>query len=729
MTEERPDPDKLLKRIQAEESRRGKLKIFFGAVAGVGKTYAMLEAARHRQKEKVDVVVGYVETHKRAETEALLEGLDVLPRKMVAYKNAMLPEFDIDAALKRNPSLILVDELAHTNASGSCHMKRWQDVEDLLAAGIDVYTTLNVQHCESVNDVVAQVTGVVVRETVPDTFVEKADEIELVDLPAEDLLKRLKEGKVYLGAQAERAAENFFQPGNLIALRQLALRYTAKNVDVQMRNFKERHSISTIWNVGERFLVCISASPAAMRLIRAAKRIASEIGAPWTVAYVETPAALRRTAKNLSQVSEMMRFAEKLGAEIVTLSGPNVSDELISFARSKNITKLIVGKPARTRWQELVSGSIINELARKCGEIDIYVISGERQQTQTAGMPGFSKAFSWKGMLWAAGIVLAITGVNNILFGYVKISNLILIYLAGIVVIAFRFGRRVSFVASLLSVLLFDFLFVPPRFSFTVSDSEDLITFGIMFAVGLFISMLTERLRAQTLATRIREERTRVLYELNRDFAKLADPDELFRTAVFHIRDHFRIPAAIYTPDPKKKLAVRAGDPEGRDLNPNEAAVIQWVFDHKEAAGKNTETLQGAQGFYLPIQTSEKTVGVLGVYPEDEVFFSNPEQRHLLEMFANQTALAVEGAELSLSSIKAENDIEKERFRNLLLSTFSYELPGPLSEIARAASELLERGSPEDSAKRNLLSRKIRDKAQDLNKLVEELPKIIEAKE
>jgi two-component system sensor histidine kinase KdpD len=330
---ERPDPDEILARIKAEDTHRGKLKIFFGAAAGVGKTYTMLESARtqHRtqQPESIDVVIGYVDTHKRAETEALLEGLEILPPKIIEYKNVKLREFDIDEALKRNPDLILVDELAHTNAPGSRHLKRWQDIEELLDKGIDVYTTLNVQHCESTNDVVAQVTGVTVRETVPDTFIEKADEIELVDLPTEDLLKRLKEGKVYLGEQADRAAQNFFQPGNLIALRQLALRYTERNVDAKLLLYKQIHSISKVWNVRDRFLVCISPSPDAINLIRAGKRIASDLGGEWIVAYVETPSQLHQEDRN--RVSEMMRFAEKLGAQVATLSGQDIAETLISW--------------------------------------------------------------------------------------------------------------------------------------------------------------------------------------------------------------------------------------------------------------------------------------------------------------------------------------------------------------------------------------------------------------
>jgi len=727
--ENRPDPDRLLKRAQAEEAQRGKLKIFFGAMAGVGKTYSMLETARHRKKDGVDVVVGYVETHKRPETEALVEGLEILPRKTVFYKNVDLPEFDIDTALKRNPSLILVDELAHTNAPGSRHLKRWQDVEELLAAGIDVYTTLNVQHCESVNDVITQVTGVIVRETVPDTFIEKADEIELVDLPSEDLLRRLKEGKVYLGPQAEHAAQNFFQPGNLIALRQLALRYTAKNVDAQMRNFKGLHSISKIWNVGERFLVCISESPSAMNLLRAAKRIASEIGAPWTAAYVES-ISLQHTEAGKKRASDMLRFAEKLGAEVVTLSGQDVGDELIAYARANNITKLIIGKPKRTRWQELVSGSIVNELARKCGEIDLYVISGERQTGLTPlkfTVP--PKVFSWKNAFLALCVVALCTTVNIPLSRHLEPPNLVLIYLLGVVWIAFRCGKRISFLAALLSVLLFDYLFTPPYFSFTMSDGQDIFTFAALAGISFMISSLSNRLRQQTIATRTREDRNRILYELMQDLAKTSTPNGLFQALIHHTRNYFKLPVVIFTPNLKKELSVHVEKLEGHELHPNESAVAQWAYEHKQMAGQGSDTLPAAQGLYLPLVGLERTLGVLGIFPKEKNPFTNPEQLHLLQMLVNQTALAVEGAELAFAALRAEDTVEKERIHNLLLSSFSYELPGPLSEISQAAEELLRPEIFNDATRKDALIKLIRTRAQELNKLTAELPKILESQD
>jgi two-component system sensor histidine kinase KdpD len=449
---ERPNPDELLKRVEAEEKERGKLKIFFGAVAGVGKTYSMLEAARQRKKEGMDVVVGYVETHKRAETNALLEGLEILPPAAIEYKNVSLRDFDIDAALKRRPQLILVDELAHTNAPGSRHLKRWQDVEELLDKGIDVYTTLNVQHVESANDIVSEITGIRVRETVPDTFVEQADEIELVDLPVEELLKRLKEGKVYLGDQAQRAVEHFFQPGNLIALRQLALRYTAHNVEEKLLTYKQTHAISKVWKARDRFLISISPSPNSVSLIRAGKRIAADLGVEWTVAYVET---LTGAPSDKGRIAEMMRFAEHLGAQVVTLNGRDVAQTIVSYARSRNITKIIAGKPGKPRWHELIFGSIIDKLARTCGEIDLFLLSVETEEISPAeAEPEEKRKFPGKDLVSTLAIVVLCTILDKVLFTRLALVNLIMVYLLAVTWIAYRHGRTLAVLAAFLSVLL-----------------------------------------------------------------------------------------------------------------------------------------------------------------------------------------------------------------------------------------------------------------------------------
>ena len=480
--------------------------------------------------------------------------------------------------------MILVDELAHSNAPGSRYLKRWQDVEELLEAGIDVYSTLNVQHCESENDVIAQITGITVRETVPDTFVEKADDIELVDLPPEDLLKRLQEGKVYFGEQAEKAVQNFFQIGNLIALRQLALQYTSRAVDVKMQSYKKIHSVSKVWNVRDRFLVSISPSPRAMSLIRAGKRIAAGSGVEWIVAYVETPAHIYNR-KDKGRIAEMMRLAEKLGAETVTLGGQDIADTLISYARSRNITKIIVGKPGKARWHEYIFGSVVNELARKCKEIDVYLMSGEAHEGPVKFQLSFLSPFPWKKLGWTAVILVLCTAIDWILFRRLRPVNLIMVYLLGVTWIAFRYGRRMSIVASVLSVICYDYFFVPPYFSFAIPDVQYMITFTVMLAVGFIIGSLTGRLRQQAIAMQLRENRTQALYLLNRDLAKTSNPDEIFQIAVDHTQDFFKCPAVIFVSDRKNKLALRFGNFEEVSLTANEFAVAQWVYEHKKMAG------------------------------------------------------------------------------------------------------------------------------------------------
>ena len=718
----------ILARVRSEETNRGKLKIFFGAMAGVGKTYSMLEAARALKREGVDVVVGYIETHARPETNALLEGLEILPVKLVPYKNIELREFDVDAALKRHPAVILVDELAHTNVPNSRHPKRWQDVEELLDAGISVYTTLNVQHCDSANDVVAQITGVTVHETVPDTFVEKADDVELVDLPPEDLLKRLKEGKVYLSEQAERAIQNFFQIGNLIALRQMALQYTSRAVDAKMRSYKQTYSITKVWNVRDRFLVSISPSPRAVNLIRAGKRIASGLGVEWIVAYVQAPSQIL-TSRQKTGIAEMMRLAEKMGAETIMLNGQNTAETLIDYARSRNVTKIIVGKPGKPRWNEFIFGSVINELARKCGEIDLYMMSGETQGPPLKYETNIIRPFPWTGLLWTIGMIILCTILDGILFRSVSLVNLTMIYLLGVVLVAFRYGRRMSMIASFLSVITFDFFFAPPYFTFAIANFQHVITLAVMLAIGFIIGGLTSRLRQQSIAMRFRESRTEALYYLNRDLAKTSKPDEILQIAVRYIKEFFKCPVVIFTPDNRKNLTANFGDTSAVVSDPNEEAVAHWVFEHKKMAGKDTDTLPGAQAIYLPLVGVEKTVGVIGLFPKDDKHLTDPDQLHILEMFVNQTSLAVEGAQLAAVAIKTESEIEHERLRNLLLSTFSMDLPAPLKTISWAAEELFKPENINDQSKRNNLIQKIREEAKRLNDLSTEMTDIIKSEE
>src|SRR5215467_14318480 len=541
MNDQRPDPDALLTRVQTEEAQqtRGRLKIFFGATAGVGKTYAMLEAAHARRKEGMDVVVGYAETHGRVETDALLVGLDMLPTRAVDYRGTSLREFDLDAALARHPALILVDELAHTNAPGSRHAKRWQDVVELLDAGINVYTTMNVQHLETLNDVVAKITSVIVRETVPDSVFEQADEVELVDLPPDELLERFKDGKVYMPEQAEEAVKNFFRKGNLIALRELALRRTADRVDAQMRVYMHEHAIGKAWPTAERLLVCISPGPESARLVRAAKRMADRLGAPWVAAYVETPAQLRLPPEISDRVTQTLRLAEQLGAETVRLPGQKMSEAILAFAHDRNVTKIVVGKPRRRLWTRILIGSIVDALVQGSGDIDIYVISAEREQQGVPPTPVGRRAIpsDWAPYGWAMAVVAVATGAAWLTLPFFELANQVMVYLLGIVVVATRYGRGPSLVASMVSVAVLDFLFVPPVFTFAVSDVRYLFTFVVMLVVGLVTSGLAARIRMQAEAARQREQRTAALYAMSRELASTRGLDELLKIAVRHVSE------------------------------------------------------------------------------------------------------------------------------------------------------------------------------------------------
>ncbi|MFL6203053.1 MAG: DUF4118 domain-containing protein [Thermoanaerobaculia bacterium] len=647
MIDRRPDPDALLARARAEEEqeRRGKLKVFFGATAGVGKTYAMLEAARELQRRGIDVVVGWVDTHGRKETEALLDGLQVLPPREVGHRGILLREFDLDGALARRPAVLLVDELAHTNAPGSRHAKRWQDVEELLSAGIDVLTTVNVQHLESLNDLVGQITGVVVRETVPDSVLEKADQVELVDLAPEDLLKRLNEGKVYVAEQAQKALQSFFRQGNLIALREMALRKTADRVEAQMQRYRELHGIAETWPVAERLLLAVSSGPGSQRLVRAASRLAARLRAEWLVVYVETPAEARLSEKDRDRVWQTLRLAESLGAETAVLSGGSgegPADAILRYARRRNVSKIVVGKPVHAHWKDVVFGSVRDELVRGSGEIDVYVISGEEGEAGFTAPVPLRRRSPGRAYLWSLGLVALASAVCALLFGRLEPTNLVMVFLLGVVGAAAWLGRGPSILAAVLSVAAFDFFFVRPYLTFAVSDTQYLVTFAVMLITGLLVSTLTARLRLQAEAAGEREARTAALYAMSRDLAAAADETGILRAAARHIKEVFLSQVLLLLPDAQGRVTERAGEAVTYLFDTREQAVAQWVFDHGRMAGKTTDTLPAAKGLYLPLRTSRGVVGVLGVHPADPRLLISPDRLHLLEAFANQIALAVE---------------------------------------------------------------------------------------
>jgi two-component system sensor histidine kinase KdpD len=721
MDERRPDPEALLKQVRQEEERQrqGKLKIFFGAAPGVGKTYAMLEAGQKRRQEGVDIVAGLVETHGRSETGTLLEGLETLPRRPFYYKGNTLYEFDLDAALARNPSILLVDELAHTNVPGARHRKRWQDVRELLCAGISVYTTVNVQHLESLNDVVHQITGVAVRETLPDSFLDRADEIELVDLPPDDLLQRLKEGKVYIPDQARKAMDHFFRKGNLIALRELALRRTAERVDEQMELYRRDQGVQAIWPATERILVCVGPNPRSIRLIRAARRMAAGLRAEWIAVNVEAPTHVHPSEEDKRLLAEHMRLAESLGAETVTLTGRRVSEEILRYARLRNVGKIIVGKPTHPRWKDKLLGSPLDEIVRGSGDIDIYVITGDAPESVARRLE--KKTFlPWRPAewLWACSTVAAATGIAAVMFPYFELLDLVMVYLLGIVVAAIRTSRWPTLAATLLSIAAFDFFFVPPYYTFAVADVRYAVTFGVMLVVALVISGLTLRVREQAEAARGRERRTAALFNLSRDLARERKKDRLSEIAVKHVSEVFRSQVVILVPDEQGHLAVPSTGVGTFALDEKERGVAQWVMENRQAAGCGTDTLPGAKALYLPMIASSGPVGVVGILPENPGVPFEPEQVHLLETFADQTAMAMERVILAQEAQKERVSAETQSLRNVLLCSVSHDLRTPLAAITGSADTLLRGGEGLDAGTRNGLIRSIHEEAERLNRIV-----------
>jgi two-component system, OmpR family, sensor histidine kinase KdpD len=722
MNDRRPDPDELLERLRETDARgkRGTLKVFFGASAGVGKTYAMLEAARRHAEDGRDVAVGWVETHGRAETEALLRGLPTIPPCRYEHRGTTLDEFDLDAALARRPGLLLLDELAHANAPGSRHAKRWQDVQEVLEAGIDVYTTLNVQHLESLNDVVAQITAVAVRETVPDSVLEQADEVELIDLPPDDLLQRFHDGKVYVPEQAERAVRSFFRKGNLMALRELALRRTAERVDDQMRSYRRDHGIAKTWPASERLLVCVGPNPASIRLIRATRRMAAGLRAEWVAVYVETPLHPRLPDADREALGRNLRLAEDLGARTAILSGHVVSEEVLAYARAHNVTKIVAGKPTHPRWRDRLRGSLVDEIVRGSGDIDVYVISGDETDDEgPSAAPGAAQARP--GAYARATVVVgACTAVSWVMSAHFAPPNLVMVYLLGVAFVATRYASGPAVLASVLSVAVFDFFFVPPHLTFAVADTQYVLTFGIMLAVGLLISNLASRVREQSETVRQRERRTATLFALSRDLAATPGQEAIALATVRHVADIAAPSCAILLPRADGRLVPVAPTGATFTVDPRDDGVARWVFEHGRMAGAGTATLPGAGALFMPMTGTRGTLAVLAVRFEPSAALST-DRLHLLEAVASQTAAALERARLAEEAQQAQVDVETERLRNALLSSVSHDLRTPLASITGAASALLEDGESLPAGTRADLTGAIYEEAERLNRLVRNL--------
>ena len=725
---ERRDPDQLLADVQRQEARarRGRLRIFFGASAGVGKTYSMLEAAHAALAGGADIVVGYVEPHGRAETEGMLEGLPQLPFLAVGYRGIVRREFDLDAALKRAPAIVLVDELAHSNLTEGepvpRHAKRWQDVEELLDAGISVWTTLNVQHLESLNDVVAGITGVRQGETLPDRIFDEADEVELIDLPPDDLLERLKAGKVYAAAQVSKATEGFFRIPNLLALRELALRRTADRVDAAALEFAGQAPTSRPWLARDRFLIAVTPDGQAEELVRIGKRFADALDAEWLVVSVETPQLLKLSEVERNRRINVLLLAESLGAETVTIDGASAADALLEYARLRNVTRIVTGEAKRTGWRAWLRRSTTTELVRRGRGFDISVISRRDTRAQTVTDKRLAarlgpREFNWQRYWAALAICACCTAAAAVMYPYFALTNLVMVYLLGATVAALRLGRGPASLTAVANVIVLDFCFVPPRFTFSISNLEYLVTFAVMLVLALVIANLVANVRAQTRVAGARERRTSLLYAMSRELAATRAFDNLTRVAVKHVAETFSGRAAVLLPDSRGRLqGPRTTDPgtlEGPDLS-----VAQWVFDHGRPAGLGTDTLPAATAQYLPLNATQKTLGVLAVQPTQRRRLLLPEQRHLLETFAGQIALAIERAERSDEAEAARVAVETESLRNSLLASISHDLRTPLATIMAASHALNDPKMQPDAETRARLARTVESTAQEISELV-----------
>lgn len=648
MNEDRPDPDALLKMVTKEEAKgkRGKLKLFLGYSAGVGKTFAMLSDARAAVKTGKKVVVGYVETHGRTETDILLDGLDVVPLRELEHMNIKLKEMDIDALITEQPEVAIVDELAHTNAPGSRHLKRYQDVIELLENGIDVYSTMNIQHLESLNDTVQQITGVRVHETVPDSIIDEASEIKIVDLPPEELIQRLKDGKVYVPEMTRTALENFFNEGNLIALREMVLRRGAERVDEDMRDYMEHMSIPGPWAASDRLLVCIGHNKLLNeKLIRRTRRLADEMKLEWYAMYVDTPASNRLLPKIREGVANSLDLAESLGAHTESTFGVSEAEEVLKFAKKNNITRIIVGRQVRNRWREVFSLSFVDRLIRMSGSIEIYIITDEGPRENYRKNPLLTFNNYREHFFYCFWMVLIVSIFSVLIENVLDLTNIIMLYLLVVVIASMKFGFYPAVVTSVLSVLAFDFFFVPPHFTFNIADTQYLITFSTLIIVSIVISYLLVRTKEYAISAQKREMNTLALYSLSQGLAVTKSVEEVGEAIVENIEKAFNWEAAFIVPMFNTfELLVKTQD---LFISDKEMAVAIWSFNNQTIAGFQTDTLRDALLRYIPLKTSRGVVGIMGVRPDRATEFITPDQVKILQTFANQAALAIERIQLA----------------------------------------------------------------------------------
>src|SRR5215471_3909633 len=725
-TEHRPSPEALLEAARREERRVGKLRIFVGAAPGVGKTYEMLLQAQARRKDGYDVVIGIVETHGRKETEALLSGLEVIPRRHVEYKGQPLTEMDLDAIVTRHPQIVLVDELAHTNAEGSRHPKRYLDVEELMSHGIDVYTTVNIQHIESLNDVVAQITHVRVRETVPDAVFDRADAVELVDLTPDDLIERLKEGKVYVPKQAERALQHFFSPANLTALRELALRRTAERVDEQLLTEMQAHAIQGPWAAGERIVVCVSEDPRCAGLARYAKRLADRLHGPWTALYIEGRRAVQLSEEERDRVADTLRLAEKLGGEEVTLPAGShgIADDVIGYAHAHNVTQIIIGKSTRPRWFEMLHGSVVHDLVRRSGSISVNVIAGE----QLPGQPipkktlrtSEEKPFEVGPYLWATLAVVLALGAAELVNYWIGVENVDLVFLTAVVGIAVRFGLLPSLFASLASAFCYNFFFLPPIYTLTIADPHNIAAFALFTIVAVVVSHVAARGRLQAVTAQTRVRSVESLYSFSRKLAGAGTLDDVLWATAFQTAMMLSVRVVLLLPE-SGVLKIKSGYPPEDMLDDGDVAAAKWSFENNRVAGRGSDTLPGAKWLFLPMRTGRGAIGVIGIDSEKPGPWLTPDQRRLLDALSDQGALAIERVQLVEDMERVQRTAETERLRAALLTSISHDLKTPLASVIGSAGTLRDFGSKlTDSEKVELLSTVI-EESERLNRFIANL--------
>ncbi|MDO9418388.1 sensor histidine kinase KdpD [Pararhizobium sp.] len=713
----RPSPDALLER--ADQENRSKLKIFLGAAPGVGKTYEMLMSAHTRKAEGTDVVIGVVETHGRKETAALLDGLEIVARSSIDYRGHALDEMDIDAILERRPALVLVDELAHTNAAGSRHPKRYLDVLELLANGIDVYTTLNIQHVESLNDVVAQITRIRVRETVPDSIIDRADDIEIIDITPQDLIKRLQDGKVYVPNTARHAMENYFSPGNLTALRELALRRTAQRVDEQLLNHMQAHAISGPWAAGERILVCLGHGRTGAVLVRYARRQADRLRAPWTVLHLETPKSAYLGDAEKDRLAACMRLAEQLGAETVTLPASSVSRDIIAYANANNFNHLIIGKSNRSRWREIFEGSITHDLIRHSGAISVHVMSGGGEEIAPADVRTASPArkFKLKHYVFSMLFMSIAVAIGMALDQMMNVQNLALALLMGVLASAVSGGLGAGLFASVLGAFAFNFFFLEPRYTLNIRDPESVVALLFFLGTALVASNLTAAVQRQAMAARQRARTTENLYLFSKKLAGTGTLDDVLWATAYQIALMLKVRVVILLPE-DGTIAVRAGYPPDDTLAEADIAAAKWAWEHDRPAGRAADTLPGAKRLYLPLRTGRGAIGVIGLDNDRQGPLLTPDQQRLFDALADQAALAIERVHLVADADRATLAAETDRLRTALLTSISHDLKTPLAAILGSAGTIKDFGKGlSDDAKDELLTTVI-EESERLNRFI-----------